>query len=203
MQNTVSFKTALINFIRTNAQPPDKFSHQSRLYPLAVSLAGEQPFDDDVVFAGAWIHDLGVFVGHRPEDPAALASWDYLGYVLRVAPTILEACGFPAAKVPAVLEVIRTHTPDSIPRSFEATLVHDADILEQLGAIGILRTVSKVGRDTRFIRFSDAIRVLQKNATELERLIKLDSARTLAIPRLKTLRCFFEACEMEAGGVEW
>jgi len=62
----------MVEYIRAQAKPPDKFSHQPRLYQLAKRLAEGRAFDDDVLYAAAWMHDLGVFIGHRPEDPTAL-----------------------------------------------------------------------------------------------------------------------------------
>ena len=197
------YRSAIIDFIRCNAKPPDKFSHQERLYALAVDLAEGKPFDDDVVFAAVWMHDLGVFVGHRPEDPHALSTWDHLAYVLEQAPSILARTGFPPDKLPAVIEAIRTHMPGSLPTTFEGTLVRDADILEQLGAVGILRTVSKVGRDTRFVRFSDALRVLRRNLEELPEKIRLESARRQAQSRIEALRSFLDAAASETGAIPW
>lgn len=198
-----NYRKAIAEFIRDQARPPDKFSHQPRLYALAVELADSQPFDDDVVYASAWMHDLGVFIGHRPEEIEALAKWDHIAYALRVAPRVLEEVGFPKVKIPAVLEAIRTHLPRTEPTSFEGTILRDADILEQLGAIGLLRTVSKVGRDTRFVRFGDALRVLRENLEQLPAQLKLDKARRLAGPRLNILREFLQAAQAEAHGMEW
>ncbi len=198
-----SYRAALVELIRGNAIPPDKFSHQARLYALARSLAEGEPYDDDALFAAAWLHDLGVFVGHRPEDPGKLAAWDHVAYVCREAPGILERLAFPSEKIPLVLDVIRTHLPSTEPTCFEGIVLRDADLLEQLGAVGILRTVSKVGRDTRFIRFSDALRVLQRNAEELPGKLRLESARRLAQPRLRLLREFLESAAAEAGAIQW
>lgn len=192
-----AYRTALTAYIRRHAQPPDKFSHQPRLHALACQLAEGQPFDDDVLFAAVWLHDLGVFVGHRPEDPLALAAWDCVAYAMREAPGVLRSLGFPPVKIPAVVEAIRTHQPSARPTTFEGTLIRDADILEQLGATGILRTVSKVGRDTRFLRLGDAVRALRRNLEELPGKLELASARRLAEPRLRTLRAFLEAAEAE------
>ena len=197
-----NFRQAIADYIRTNAKPPDKFSHQPRLYQLAKWLAEDQPFDDGVLYAAAWMHDLGVFIGHRPEEPAALAVWDNLAYAVKEAPKLLRRFGLPAAKIPAVIELIRTHLPSTKPTSFEGTLLRDADILEQLGAIGILRTVSKVGRDTRFVRFADALRVLRRNAEQLPAQLHLASARRLAAPRVRILKAFLRAAEAEASGAE-
>lgn len=198
-----AYRHAIEDFIRANAKPPDKFSHQPRLYRLAVALAEGKAFDDDIVHAAAWLHDLGVFAGHRPEETEALAAWDNTAYAMRQAPDVLKRFGFPEEKVPAVVEAIRTHQPNAVPASFEATLLRDADILEQLGAVSILRTVSKVGRDTRFVRFSDALRVLEKNARELPARLQLPSARELAAPRLTALLAFLSAAETEANGIDW
>jgi uncharacterized protein len=198
--NQPGYRQVIIDYIRAQAKPADKFSHQARLHKLACRLAGSQPYDDEIVFAGAWMHDLGVFIGHRPEEPAALANWDHVTYAIRETPDLLRRFGFPAHKIPAVLEVIRTHLPSAAPTSFEGTLLRDADILEQLGAVGILRSVSKVGRDTRFNHYSDALLVLRRNAAELPTQLQLDSARRLAEGRVKTLWMFLQAAEAEADG---
>ena len=189
-----------MDYIRAQANPPDKFSHQARLYHLATRLAEDRPYDDDVLHAAAWMHDLGVFIGHRPEEPVALAAWDHVAYASRRVPEILQQFGFPAEKIPAVLELIRTHLPSTRPTSFEGSLLRDADILEQLGAIAVLRTVSKVGRDTRFVRYADALRVLHRNLEQLPAQLELPSARRLAEPRIAALRAFLAAAHSEADG---
>ena len=196
------YREAIVDYIRAQAQPPDKFSHQPRLYHLATRLAEGRPYDDDVLYAAAWMHDLGVFVGHRPEDPAALAAWDHVVYAASQVPSILRQLGFPEGKIAAAIEAIRTHLPSGKPTSFEGTLLRDADILEQLGAIAILRTVSKVGRDTRFVRYADAVRVLRRNVEQLPAQLELASARRLAQPRVEILKAFLAAAEAEADGNE-
>jgi len=195
--NQAGYREALVDYIREQARPPDKFSHQTRLYRLAVELAEGQPFDDDVLYAAAWLHDLGVFIGHRPEDLAALAKWDNVAYAIKETPAILERFGFPNDKISAVIETIRTHLPSAKPTSFEGTLLRDADILEQLGAISILRTVSKIGRDTRFVRFADALAVLQRNLDHLPNKLILDSAKRRAEPRVTALKTFLKAAGTE------
>src|SRR5689334_4081213 len=200
--NQAGYRQALVQFIREQARPADKFSHQPRLYQLATELAEGKPFDDEVLFAAAWLHDLGVFIGHRPEEPAALAKWNNVAYAIREAPSILERFGFPKDKVPAVLETIRTHLPSTEPTSFEGILLRDADILEQLGAISVLRTVSKIGRDTRFVRFDDALKVLRRNLEQLPGQLQLTSARELAQPRITALKEFLIAADSEGGRTE-
>ena len=195
----VGWRTAVVEYIRREAKPVDKFGHQQRLYALTQAVGEGMSYDDDVVFAAVWMHDLGVFIGHRPDDPVALAAWDNVLYAIEQAPPLLTGFGFPAEKISAVLEAIRTHQPHHKPQSLEATIVRDADILEQLGAVGILRAVSKVGRDTRFATFSAVVPSLRKALESLPPLLQLESAKALAKPRIRVLEEFLAAVDAEAG----
>jgi uncharacterized protein len=193
-----SYRDALSAYISVNAKPVEKFGHQPRLYALACRVGQGHQYDDDVVYAAAWLHDLGVFVGHRPEDPVALARWDNVPYALEKSPAILESAGFPADKIPAVLEAMRTHQPNADPATMEGVILRDADILEQLGAIGILRTVCKVGRDTRFSTFTDAVDSLRRSLDRLPSQLRLETARALSAPKVTILRNFLDAVEKES-----
>ncbi len=177
----------------------DKFSHQPRLYALATQIGQGLDYDDDIVFAAAWMHDLGVFVGHRPEDPLLLAAWNHIPYTVERSRDLLVSWGFPVAKLDAVEAAIRTHLPDAQPERIEAVLLHDADILEQLGAIGAFRTISKIGRDTRYATFSSVMPVLRSTVESLPGKLCTNTAKELAIPRVELLRIMIAAVDKEAG----
>jgi uncharacterized protein len=194
-----NWRESVVAYIRAEAQPVDKFGHQPRLHALAVRLGQGLEFDDDVLFAAAWMHDLGVFLGHRPQDPAELARWDHLPYTIARSRELLADWGFPAHKLDAVAAAILTHQPQSEPESIEAILLRDADILEQLGAVGLLRAVAKIGRDTRYSTFSAVLPVLRQAADELPGRLRTASARALAGPRVEVVRQFLHAAEQEAG----
>ena len=194
------WREALAEYVRREAKPAEKYGHQPRLYAITLKVGAGLAYDDDVVYAAAWLHDLGVFVGHRPEDPVELARWDHVKYAVEKVPGILTSVGFAAEKTDAVLECIRNHQPKDEPLTIESTILRDADILEQLGAIGILRTVCKVGRDTRFATFSDAQASLQRAIEVLPGKLRLDSAKALAEERMRVHREFLAAVADEAGG---
>ncbi len=197
-----SWRAQLADYLYNQADPPHKYGHQPRLYALTRAIAARSPelrYDDDVVYAAAFLHDLGVFIGHRPDDPSLLESWDHVAYVCGRAPGLLARFGFPAEKVPAVLTAIREHQPGDEPTTPEATLLRDADILEQLGVIGLLRTASKIGSDTRFHLFADVERSLQRAIRELPTRLRLPAARELAEPRRALLSSILTALEEEAG----
>jgi uncharacterized protein len=193
----MGYREAIAAYIRAQAAPVDKFSHQPRLYRLAAEIGAAVEHDDDVLYAAAWLHDLGVFSGHRPADPAELARWDNVAYAVATVPGVLAGLEFPQAKIAAVLSAIAHHLPAAAPPTVEGVILRDADILEQLGAVGILRTVSKVGRDTRFHTFADALAALERNLASLPGQLRLPAARHLAEPRIAALRAFLAAARAE------
>jgi uncharacterized protein len=111
------FRSFIAGVIAREARPADKYGHQPRLYALTRRVGEELTYDDDIVFAAAWLHDLGVFAGNRPEDPELLQQWDHVAYACARAPEILRESGFPEQKIPAVLDAIRTHQPKDDPRA--------------------------------------------------------------------------------------
>ena len=195
-----NFRSALAEYVRSQALPVDKLGHQPRLYALTQLVGQGLAYDDDVVYAAAWLHDLGVFIGHRPEDPVELSRWDNVAYAMKQAPAALLQSGFPTTKVAQVVEAIRTHQPHLSPSAIEGTILRDADILEQLGAIGILRVAGKIGRDTRYPTFTDAATTLRKALVELPGKLHLDAAKALAQPRIALLQGFLEELDQEAHG---
>jgi uncharacterized protein len=195
-----NFRLPLAEYVRSQALPVDKLGHQPRLYELTRLIGQGLSYDDDVVYAAAWLHDLGVFTGHRPEDPGELSRWDNVSYAMKQAPAVLLQSGFPATKVAEVVEAIRTHQPHLRPETVEGTILRDADILEQLGSIGILRVAAKIGRDTRYPTFTDAATTLRKSLAELPGKLHLDSAKTMAKPKIALLEAFLQELDKEAHG---
>jgi uncharacterized protein len=196
-----NWRDSVTAYIRTEATPADKFGHQPRLYALASRIAEGENCDDDVLFASAWMHDLGVFLGHRPADPIELARWDHVPYTIARSRELLTEWNFPAAKLDAVAEAIRTHQSKDDPVLMEAVVLRDADILEQLGAIGVLRAFVKVGRDTRFATYSDVVPVLERAMKILPDKLRLPRSRELAEARVEALGEFLAAIRAEAGSM--
>jgi uncharacterized protein len=193
------WRQAVVEYLRAEAQPADKFGHQPRLYALACRIGAGLDYDDDILFAAAWMHDLGVFLGHRPSDPEQLKRWDHVPYTIARTRELLAGWGFPPEKLDRVAEAIRTHQPHDDPRTTEAILLRDADMLEQLGAVGALRAFVKVGRDTRYATFSSVVPVLRRALDELPGKLRLESTRQLAVARVAALSAFLDAIESEAG----
>ncbi|WP_109487871.1 HD domain-containing protein [Occallatibacter savannae] len=194
-----TWRARVVDYIRAEATPADKYGHQPRVYSLATEIGRGMAYDDDILFAAAWMHDLGVFLGHRPQDPEQLSRWDHVGYTIQRSRDLLSGWGFPREKMEGVAEAILHHQSKDEPLSVEATLLRDADILEQLGAIAVMRAAAKVGRDTRYPSFSSILPVLRSAAEELPGKMRLTQTKVIAQSRVEMLRSFLDAIKNEAG----
>lgn len=199
MNTDLNYREYLPRLVKEEAKPLHKYGHQARLYELTSQIGAGIAYDDEVVFAAVWLHDLGVFEGNRPSDPVELQQWDHVRYAVRRTREILAGTDFPADKIGHVVAVIEEHQPKDMPSSTEAFIVRDADILEQLGATAILRTATKLGSDTRFLYFADAKNYLERQLNELPGKLQLSRSRELALPRQAILRDFLSSLEDEAG----
>ncbi len=64
--SSAGWRDSVVAYIQVEERPECKFGHQPRVYSLACRLGEEMKFDHDILFAASWMHDLGVFLGHRP-----------------------------------------------------------------------------------------------------------------------------------------
>ena len=87
------------------------------------------------------------------------------------------------------------------PPAIEPVVLRDAEMLEQLGAAGILRAVARIGRDYRLPAFSSVLPVLRQAAEQLPPSLRLTSSREPAGRRLETSQAMMAAIEEEAGAL--
>jgi uncharacterized protein len=102
------------------------YEHSYRVYHLARKLGEELEYDDDVLHAACFLHDIEMASGH-PESSAAKAR------------AILQETGFQPGKIQAVYAAIQQHMPGGEAGETEGMLLHDANLLDSLGAVGMAR----------------------------------------------------------------
>jgi len=110
------------------------WEHISRVYALALHIAGRERANRFIVGAAALMHDLGRAVqGHTTQHHADLS--------VTLAGELLSSYSVPADIQQAILHAIIAHSFSRgvAPLTLEACVVRDADRLDGLGAIGILR----------------------------------------------------------------
>src|SRR4029077_20859900 len=128
------------------------WQHSERNYDLALQLAkgDRMTVDDDVLFAAAFLHDMAAF------PPYAKTGVEHGERAAQTSEAVLRRAGFPMQKFGAVQAAERGHMYYSNPGSLPASIVlHDADSLDFLGAIGAARMISLTG--DKAASFGDAI----------------------------------------------
>lgn len=119
--------------------PVHGFDHVLRVLALAEQLAAAEGADLEIVRAAALLHDAyprdAVDAGERPGHQ--LSSAEFAG-------STLQAEGWGQERIQAVQHCIRAHRFRDLsepPRSLEAQVLFDADKLDAIGAIGVVRAV--------------------------------------------------------------
>jgi uncharacterized protein len=170
------------------------FEHSERDYLLARELAAEDHLvvDDDVLFATAILHDIDGFpvFGHSTLPHGEGSA--------REAEPILRAAGFPMEKFQAVSDAMATHifTRVSGP-SPEARVIHDADALDFIGAIGVARAIAIIGNRTNL---APLILTIEKERELVPPSLVTNAGKRRAIERLAETDAFLAAYSKETYG---
>jgi hypothetical protein len=107
----------------------------------------------------------------------------------------LKERNYPDDFAALILEIIETHHSGAPARSFEAILLSDADALDFLGGVGVLRDFSKNPNELR-----KAYDITRKRQASLPGKILLDKSKEIAAVRLKEMDALLNAFEAETFG---
>lgn len=119
--------------------------HIMRVYSLALKIAEtEKNVDLDILKAGVLLHDIA----SAKESADASGKTDHAVVGAEMAKSILADLGFSDDKIKHIQECILAHRyrSDYRPKTIEAKIVHDADKLESVGAIGVARSFAWISR---------------------------------------------------------
>jgi uncharacterized protein len=121
--------------------PVHGFDHVVRVYRMADCLAQSEGADLEIVRAAALLHDA------EGSDTAGgdEGRVDHHHASAKFARKVLQAEGWPEERIAAVQHCIRAHRfrdNSEQPQTLEAKILFDADKLDVLGAIGIVRTIA-------------------------------------------------------------
>jgi len=113
--------------------PAHGWEHVRRVYQLARRIGEEEGADLVIVSTAALLHDIGRLVPRKGIPHAFLSVAE--------ARTLLQKYDLSQEQVEAILHAIEAHSFSQgiEPRTLEAHVVRDADRIDSLGAIGILR----------------------------------------------------------------
>lgn len=165
--------------------------HSERVYRWCEALARDEGGDLEVLRAASLLHDIAVPLVGRQRHYEEGA---------KIARQFLSGLGLPPERVEAIAHAIEAHSrfggPE--PRTAEAKILYDADLLDFIGAIGIVRGIGRgllggefdgdVGKAPEFL-----LGVIEKYAAGLH----TKRAREVARARLEFMREFVERLREE------
>lgn len=161
--------------------------HYERNYLMSekLALAEAMKIDHDVLFAAAFLHDMGVF------DPYEVPGAEHSKTAADNVETILANTGFPLAKIEAVKTVILAHMYyAAVPDDPTAQVHHDADTLDFLGTIGVTRILSLTTRHPWAEDLKTAVATLENFSEQLPPALITDAAKELSKTRIMEMKAF-------------
>lgn len=149
--------------------------------------------DEDVLFAAAFLHDIGVF------NPYAIEGAEHFKTASDNISSILSSTGFPMDKVNDVKAVIMSHMFYSkVSNSEIARVFHDADTLDFLENIGIARIMSVTTRHRWATDLPTALKKIEKFNLELPEKLIFNSSKEIARNRTKEATIFIQNLKSES-----
>ncbi len=171
-------------------EPVASTDHVRRMAEWCVRLGPTVGADMEALLAGALLHDVGVVIDRKTHY---LVGRDR-------AREIMSQAGVPEEKREAAVHVLESHSryggPE--PRTLEAQVGQDADALEYLGAIGIVRAVVRGMTDGSFDGSADSFPgYIRDLLAKVESTLHTPEASRLAQSRVAFMGEFLHRLEQE------
>lgn len=200
--------------------------HVMRVYTLSKKIAEkEMGVDSEILEIAALLHDIG----KDEENNDKTGQTDHAEAGAEKAKKILKELGFDENKIPYIEKCILTHRfrKGRVPETIEAKILFDADKLDSIGAIGIAKSFSWIGKNNAkiFKKVSDLDSYIAQNmngdrkgdikdkrahSVQIEYEIKqkhildnfyTETARKISKDRQKYFKDFLERLEAEVRGI--
>lgn len=173
--------------------------HAERLIRLAGIIGAGKAYDPNVVWVAAYLHDWGAC------PQFVKANLNHSIRSMQVAREYMENSGYPAGFIGSVLEAIEFHHGGAAERSMETLLLADADALDGLGVVGILKEFACTPTAGDYCvplgeSFRDAYERAQIRMENNFHMLKLPASRELARTLVARMQRVLAELEEESGG---
>jgi len=146
-----------------------------------------------VLFATAFLHDIGVF------KPYVIEGAEHSKTAIDNIASILQPSGFPMEKINDVKASIKSHMfYAQISKNDIARIFHDADTLDFLGNIGITRIISLTTRHRWATDLTTALTTIEKFNRELPETLIFKSSKEIANKRVQETAHFIQSIKAES-----
>jgi len=190
-----------------NGDPGHDLLHIQRVMKTCERLAKEESANVEIVLAAAILHDVINVPKNHPDRMRASEM------AANKAKEILSETGFSEKEIAHITSAIKEHSYSAghKPTSIESAILQDADKLDGLGAVGIMRTVScgvKMGANyyneseplAKTREHNDKAHTLDHFYVKLFKLPELMNTKTARIEadkRVQFMRAFISQLETE------
>jgi uncharacterized protein len=168
---------------------PWGINHTRRLLRLIAIIGEGQSYNADALWVAAHLHDWGGY-GQWMQ-----AGVDHALRSRQVAESFLAERGYPPDEAQLILDCIEFHHADNSARCLEVQLLSDADALDFLGVVGVLRDVAKNAKDLR-----QAYDISRKRRAQLPGMLCLARSKEIANQRLADMDELFAKFEADSFG---
>lgn len=195
----------------TSHDPAHDIEHSMRVLKNAELIARLEKADAEIVVPAAIFHDVVMYLKNDPRSE--FASQESAEATKKILEGILE---YPQEKIEAVCAAIKvcSFNKGIVPDALEAKVLQDADMLDAVGAIAIMRTFSSTGSMQRPFYHIDDPFAKRREPQPLEfaldlfyvRLLKVvnrvhtKTAKKIAKRRTKFLKSFLKEFSLELEG---
>lgn len=156
--------------------------HINRVYHIAKQLADE--YDDDVLYASTYLHDVILTEPHQLQSAEKAES-------------ILHEVGFEPGKIKKVKEAILNHIPEGNPTTIEGIILHDADILDSLGMVGITRLAIGAFFWKGAKTMDEVLKLVREYKNRAEKHLILDRAKEISRERIEFMEKALDELDKE------
>ncbi len=171
---------------KTKVKPASGFSHFQRIHKSAKKILEIEclNYDAEVLHAACFLHDIEADHPHH-EKSADRAS------------ILLKETSFPPDKAQKVRHAILEHVPDGKPKDIEAIALHDADLLDFLGATGVTRLSYATSAWLEKINLQDTLKTLKLYRKKAFKNLIFKTSKKIAKKKIKFMDLAIETLDKE------
>ncbi len=184
------FEREIFGYVRKNMKEGSHgLDHVLRVVRLARYIGESEGADMDVLMPAAYLHDIARSLENGGMDHAKVGAV--------MASEFLKSIGYPEDKIPGISHAIRVHRykSEEKPKTLEAVILKDADMLDAIGAVGIYRAVfhsCETGRN-----MEDTIRHFEEKILRIKDVLRTKTAVELAKRKHEIVVAFLENLKSE------
>lgn len=201
-------KEEVVEHMSANSHTGHDLQHIERVHEIAKKIGEKEKCDMLVLEAATLMHDL------ERNNESKENNIDHSYESAKIAIEIMNKVNFPKNKMNNVVESIKNHRfrKNIKPKQIEAKILQDADRIDALGAIGIMRAVSvgtnynnlyydpndpicrkkKIFEDDKYI-----IDHFYKKLLKISSTLNTKTAKEIAKKRENFMKLFLEQLELE------